>query len=291
MGRRLLIGAVVVAVFVLGSIYAWRIAFIDGTELLFDSGWWLIVLAPLAGVLAAGLTRRTEPAIEGDRVLRHDGPAMLEHWTHGIGTLVLLVTGFALGAFFIPSLLTQRQVWAAMNVHFVAVVVFLFGTFYYGANAFLSGERFREHLPTKNAFKFTVQHYGRLLGNKRYAMPPEEKYFESEKLAFLLALASTGLIVVTGLVKVAAHVLDLPGWLMLVVTPTHDVAMVAMTVFFAAHVLFAAILPMGWPMLRSMFTGYVPLDYAKSEHAGWVEEIESHDGEPIPLRARKHPAA
>ena len=280
MGRRLLIAVIIVAAFILGVIYAWRITFIDGTELLFDSGWWLVLLAPLAGILAAGLTRRTDPVIEGDRVLRHDGPAMLEHWTHGVGTLVLLVTGFALGAFFIPSLLTQRQVWAAMNVHFVAVVAFLFGTFYYGTNAFLSGERFRQHLPTKNAFKFTVQHYGRLLGNKRYAMPPEEKYFESEKVAFLLALASTGLIVVTGLVKVAAHVFDVPGWVMFVVTPTHDVAMVAMAVFFVAHVLFAAILPMGWPMLRSMFTGYLPLDNAKTEHAGWVADLEANKPAP-----------
>jgi len=280
MGRRLLIAVIIVAAFILGVIYAWRITFIDGTELLFDSGWWLVLLAPLAGILAAGLTRRTDPVIEGDRVLRHDGPAMLEHWTHGVGTLVLLVTGFALGAFFIPSLLTQRQVWAAMNVHFVAVVVFLFGTFYYGANAFMSGERFREHLPTKNAFKFTVQHYGRLLGNKKYDMPPEEKYFESEKLAFLLALASTGLIIVTGLIKVAAHVFDVPGWVMFVVTPTHDVAMVAMAVFFVAHVLFAAILPMGWPMLRSMFTGYLPLDNAKTEHAGWVADLEANKPAP-----------
>ena len=280
MGRRLLIAVIIVAAFFLGVIYAWRIAFIDGTELLFDSGWWLVLLAPLAGILAAGLTRRTDPVIEGDRVLRHDGPAMLEHWTHGVGTLVLLVTGFALGAFFIPSLLTQRQVWAAMNVHFVAVVVFLFGTFYYGANAFMSGERFREHLPTKNAFKFTVQHYGRLLGNKKYDMPPEEKYFESEKLAFLLALASTGLIIVTGLIKVAAHVFDVPVWVMFVVTPTHDVAMVAMAVFFVAHVLFAAILPMGWPMLRSMFTGYLPLDNAKTEHAGWVADLEANKPAP-----------
>jgi formate dehydrogenase subunit gamma len=291
MGRRLLIGAVIAAAFVLGSVYAWRIAFIDGTELLFDSGWWLVLLAPFLGILAAGLTRRTDPVIEGDRVLRHDGPAMLEHWTHGIGTLVLLVSGIALGAFFIPTLLQQQQVWAMMNVHFVAVVVFLFGTFYYGANAFLSGKRFSEHLPTKNAFKFTVQHYGRLLGNKKYDMPPEEKYFESEKLAFLLALASTGLIIVTGLIKVAAHVFNVPGWVMLVVTPTHDVAMVAMAVFFVAHVLFGAILPMGWPMLRSMFTGYIPLDNAKTEHAGWVEQIESDSKESVPAKATERPAA
>jgi formate dehydrogenase subunit gamma len=273
MGKRLLIGAVAVAAFVLGMVYAWRIAFVDGTELLFDSAWWLVLLAPLLGVLAAGLTRRTDPVIEGDRVLRHDGPAILEHWAHGIGTVVLLVTGLALGAFFIPSLLSQKQVWAAMNVHFVAVVVFLFGTFYYGANAFLSRKRFREHLPTANAFKFTVQHYGRLLGNKKYDMPPEDKYFESERMAFLLAVASTALIVVTGLLKVAAHVFDMPGWIMAITTPAHDVAMVAMAGFFLAHVLFAAVLPMGWPMLRSMFTGYVTVEHAKAEHAGWYREL------------------
>jgi formate dehydrogenase subunit gamma len=291
MGRRLLIGAIAAVAFVLGMVYAWRIAFADGTELLFDSGWWLVLLAPFLGVLAAGLTRRTAPVVEGDRVLRHDGPAMLEHWTHGIGTLVLLVTGIALGAFFIPSLLSQQQVWAAMNVHFIAVVVFLFGTFYYGANAFLSRKRFREHLPTKNAFKFTVEHYGHLLGNKKYDMPPEEKYFESEKIAYLLALGSTALVIVTGLLKVAAHVFDVPVWIMGVATPTHDVAMVAMGLFFVAHVLFGAILPMGWPMLRSMFTGYVPLDYAKSEHAGWLEEIGSDGDESIPIKTTERPAA
>jgi len=291
MGKRLLIGAIAAVGFVLGMVYAWRIAFVDGTELLFDSGWWLVLVAPFLGVLTAGLTRRTNPVVEGDRVLRHDGPAILEHWAHGIGTLVLLVTGLALGAFFIPSLLSQRQMWAAMNVHFVAVVVFLFGTFYYGANTLLSRNRFREHLPTKNAFKFTVQHYGRLLGNKKYDMPPEQKYFESEKIAYLLALVSTALVVVTGLLKVAAHIFDVPAWIMGVATPTHDIAMVAMGLFFLAHVLFAAILPMGWPMLRSMFTGYVPLDYAKSEHAGWLEEIGSDGDESIPIKTTERPAA
>jgi formate dehydrogenase subunit gamma len=280
MSRRLLIGAAIAVASILGMVYAWRIAFIDGTELLFDSGWWLVLLAPFVGVLVAGLTRRTDPVIEGGRVLRHDGPAILEHWTHGIGTLVLLVTGLALGAFFIPSFLSQRQVWAAMNVHFVAVVVFLFGTFYYGANAIVSRKRFREHLPTANAFKFTVQHYGRLLGNKSYAMPPEEKYFESERIAFLLALASTALIVITGLLKVAAHLFDVPASVMAVATPTHDIAMVAMAAFFLAHVLFAAILPMGWPMLRSMFTGYMTTEQVQKEHAGWYRRLTDSGNAP-----------
>jgi len=273
MGRRLLIGAGIAAAFVLGMVYAWRIAFVDGTELLFNSGWWLVLLAPFAGALAAGLTRRKDPVIEGDRVLRHDGAAILEHWTHGIGTAVLIVTGLALGALFIPSFLAKQQVWAAMNVHFVAVVMFLFGTFYYGVNTLLSWKRFREHLPTADAIKFTVQHYGRLLGNKKYEMPPEDKYFESEKMAYLLALVATATVIITGLLKAAAHVVSIPGGVMGAATLVHDVATLGMLAFFLAHVLFAAILPMAWPMLRSMFTGYVTVEHAKAEHAGWYRRL------------------
>ena len=273
MGRRLLIGVVIAMAFVLGVVYAWRIAFVDGAELLFNSGWWLVLLAPFAGVLAAAFTRRQDPVIEGDRVLRHDGPAILEHWTHGIGTAALLVTGLALGALFIPSFLSKQQVWAAMNVHFVAVILFLFGTFYYGANTLLSWNRFREHLPTANALQFTVQHYGRLLGNKKYEMPPEDKYFESEKMAYVFALVATVTIVVTGLLKAAVHVVSIPGVIMGPTTVLHDIATLGLLAFFLAHVLFAAILPMGWPMLRSMFTGYVSVEHAKAEHAGWYGRL------------------
>ena len=272
MGRRLLIAVIIVAAFILGVVYAWRIAFVDGAALLFNSGWWLVLLAPFAGMFAAGFTKRQDPRVEGDKVLRHDGAAMLEHWTHGIGTAVLLVTGLALGALFIPSLLSRQQVWAAMNIHFVAVVVFLFGTFYYGANTLLSRNRFREHLPTGNAFKYTVQHYGRLLGNKKYDMPPEDKYFESERMAYLLALVATAAIIVTGLLKAAAHVVSIPGAVMGPATLLHDIAALGLLVFFLAHVV-VVLLPMSWPMLRSMFTGYVPLEHAKAEHAGWYRRL------------------
>jgi len=247
-------------------------------ELLFDSAGWLVWLAPFLGVLAAGLTRRRDPVVEGDRVLRHDRAAIVEHWTHGLGTAVLLVSGLLLGFLFVPTVLGNgTPVWTAMNVHFFAVLVFLFGTFYYGANTLLAMKRFREHLPTKDAINFTKRHYGLLLGFKKLTMPPERKYFESEKMAYLLALASTVTIILTGLLKVAAHSLNIPGWVMAIATPAHDVATVAMLAFFIAHVFFAAILPMSWPVLRSMFTGYVTLEHAKHEHAGWLEQLGYKD--------------
>lgn len=272
--RRALVAVAFAVAFALGIAYAFRVAAVEGSALLFDKGWWLVALAPFAGVFAAGLTKRRDPVVEGDKVLRHDGPAILEHWTHGIGTLVLLVSGISLGFLFVPGLVGSGvPTWTAMNVHFVAVVVFLFGTFYYGANTVLSWKRFGEHLPTKNAFKFTVQHYGHLLGVKKYEMPPEDKYFESEKMAYLLALVTTITVIVTGLFKAAAHVLDLPGGLMGVVTPIHDIATVGLLAFFLAHVFFVAILPNSWPVLRSMFTGYITKEQAQKEHAGWYGRL------------------
>lgn len=262
-----------------------------GSELLFDSTTWLVWLAPCLGVFAAGLTRRRDPVVIGDRVLRHDPAAIIEHWTHGVGTAVLLVSGMLLGFLFVPAVLGGGQpVWTAMNVHFVAAVLFLFGTFYYGANTLLAVNRFKEHLPTKDAIDFTKRHYGLLLGFKRFTFPPERKYFESEKMAYVMALASTVTIIITGMIKVAAHAIGVPAGVMAVVTPAHDIATVIMLAFFVAHVFFAAILPASWPVLISMFTGYVSLDHAKHEHQGWLADL-GYEGEPEPARNSIDPAA
>jgi len=249
-------------------------------DLFFNSLTWVVWLAPFAGILAAGVTKRQDPRIEGDRVLRHDTAAIVEHWTHGLATAVLLVSGIALGLRFmsVPALVSAGSpLSVAMNVHFVAVVVFLFGTFYYGTNTLLALNRLKEHLPTGDAIEYTKRHYGLLLGFKKFTMPPERKYFESEKMAYLMAAATTITIIVTGLLKVLAHSLNVPAGVMSIVTPAHDLATIVMVAFIVPHIFFAAVLPSSWPILRSMFTGHVSLDYAKHEHAGWVAELEGSD--------------
>ncbi len=242
---------------------------------MFNSLAWLVWLAPFAGILAAGVTRRTDPRIEGDSVLRHDMAARVEHWATAISAVLLLLTGISLGVLFVPALLGPGvPIWTALNLHFAAVVMFLFGTFYYATNTVLSPKRLAEHLPTGDAVEYTKRHYGLLLGFKKFTMPPERKYFESEKMAYLMAAAATITIIITGLVKVAAHSMSVPGQLMAVVTPTHDIATVVMLAFIVPHIFFAAILPASWPILRSMFTGRVSLGYAQHEHAGWLAELE-----------------
>lgn len=237
---------------------------------------WLVWVAPLVGIFAAGVTQRRDPVIEGDQVLRHDGAARITHWSHALGTTVLLVTGIALGGKYLPTLVGSGQpVATMMNVHFVAVVFFLFGTFYYAANAVLAPQRYKEHLPGKDAVGVSMRHFSAMFGNKADA-PAEAKYLESEKIAYVLAGVVTITIIITGLLKVAAHAMGVPAALLALATPLHDIATFVMIVFYVPHILFAAILPMGWPLLKSMLTGYVGLDYAKHEHSAWVAELESH---------------
>jgi len=234
-----------------------------GEQLLFDSTTWIVWAAPFMGILAAGLSRRRDPSIRDGKVLRHDGPA----------TSVLLVSGVMLGFLFVPRMVSGQAgaaVW--FDVHFYAVAVFLFGTFYYAANTVLSG-RLKEHLPHSIAgsLKDAVAHYKAVFTKSEF--PGEGKYFASEHLTYPIAVVGSALMIVTGLFKVAAHAWDLSAGLMGVMTFTHDLTTVVMAVFFVAHVVMGAVVPWSWPVLRSMFTGYVTEEYVKSHHAGWYREL------------------
>jgi len=56
--KRALVAVAFAVAFGLGIAYAFRVAAVQGSELVFDSAWWSVLLAPFAGVLAAGLTKR-----------------------------------------------------------------------------------------------------------------------------------------------------------------------------------------------------------------------------------------
>ena len=245
----------------------------------FDQAPWLVALAPFLGLLLSAFTKRTDPFLVGDRVFRHDAPARISHWAHAAGTTVCLVSGIILGLRFTPAFVDDGPaaiVW--QNVHFVAAVVFLFGTFYYLGNTIVSRWRLREHLPTKNVVSYTVRHYSLLVGIKKFTMPPEDKYFESEKAAYVMAVVTAVLLVVSGLFKAAAHVfLALPDGLMNVMFWIHDIAAALMLVFLAAHVFFAVIAPFSWKTFPSMFTGWM-LSEAEKEHRGWLDRLQrEHD--------------
>ncbi len=242
----------------------------------FDQAPWLVALAPFLGLFLSAFTKRTDPFLAGNRVFRHDAPARLSHWTHALGTTVCLVSGIILGLRFTPAFVDDGPaaiIW--QNAHFVAAVVFLFGTFYYLGNTIISKWRLREHLPTKNVVSYTIRHYSLLVGIKKFTMPPEDKYFESERAAYVMAVVTAVLLIVSGLFKAAAHVfLTLPEPLMNVMFWIHDIAAALMLVVLVAHVFFAVIAPFSWITFPSMLTGWMPREEAEKEHQGWLERLE-----------------
>lgn len=275
--RKALIAILITVATVLAVVFGVRDGQVLDKDLWFDAYWEYLLLAPMLGLLCVGLTHREDPKLVGDQVLRHDNASILEHWTHGFGTFVLLVTGICIGFFFIPNLLDNAGTHSAMNVHFVGAVLFLFGTFYYLGNAICDGKRTAQHLPDKNVIKYSIAHYGTLLGLRKGELPAEGKYFESERAAYILAVACTIVMIVTGVFKALAHVLVIPGTIMGPMTCLHDIAAIAMALFFIAHVFFAAIAPGTGPIRKSMFTGFMSLDQVKKEHGGWYQELMSED--------------
>ncbi len=244
--------------------------------LMFDKFPFLLLAAPFLGLLCSGLVKRHDPEIRGDRVLRHDAPARIAHWTHGIGTAALIVSGVVLGTRLTASFVAAGEPAAFwFDAHYVFAAIFLFGTFFWMGNTLVSPHRFREHLPTKKCVSSTINHYGSLLGFKKCTYPREEKYFESERIAFLMALGGGALMAITGIVKVLAHVVSMPEQVMTVATWAHDIGAAIMLLFLLAHVFFGALIPVAWKTVPSMIFGSVSLEHARHEHAAWIEELEA----------------
>jgi formate dehydrogenase subunit gamma len=240
---------------------------------LFDKMPWMIPLAAFIGILSAGLCHRTDPYIKGNRVLRHDSAAILSHWSHAIGCVLLLVTGFGLGFFFIPRLIpgVTAAAWL-MNLHFVSALLFIFGGFFWATNMVISPARLIEHLPDSNSLREMVTHYAHLFKLTKTEVRPG-KYHGSERLAFVPIVLMTFVIIVSGFFKVAARVVDLPTDLMTGMTFIHDISTVIMLLLLVAHVVLGALVPWSWPLLGSMIRGHVSLDYAKKDHAAWIEQL------------------
>ncbi|MDI6871115.1 MAG: cytochrome b/b6 domain-containing protein [Bacillota bacterium] len=297
MARRLSIVVVLAAVlgvgvylaFALSQLYLFRPGF-GGSytyHLLFKSAPWAVLAAAALGVFfGASVEGRREPEIRHGKVLRHDEVAFLEHWSHAVSTLLLLGTGIYLGFLFFPRLVhTPQATGFVFNLHYVGVVVFLFSVFYHLTEAWLSG-RIGEHLPEPGDFKAAIAHYAAKLSGRKE--PPEGKYLASERLSYVGWIVGVGMMVVTGAIKVSAHVWSLPSAFMGGVTFLHDLFALLMLVMLLVHVVASSVVPWSWPLFRSMLTGYVPEEYVQKHHAKWYAELKEGRrgkepaGKPVP---------
>lgn len=245
-------------------------------DLLFSSAAWAVPAAALLGIVAGVLKGRSAaPTILGQRVRRHDAGTFMEHWTVTLATLALIVTGVLLGNVINARVIENVEaVGLSMNLHFVGAIALLFAVFHHFAYYMVREERW-DIFPARGDVAKAVAHFSAMIGRGRE--PREAKYMASAKLAYLVWGTLLVAVSLTGAVKVAAHVwTDLSPDLMRVTTWLHDVVGLLIVLMLLVH-LVIVLLPMSWPLLRSMFTGFVPVEYVKAHHADWYRDLEKEE--------------
>lgn len=246
-------------------------------QLLFNTKTMAIPVALLLGIFLGTLvgdSQETTKILNG-KIERHTELMFIQHWSHALGTVILIFSGIALGTLFIPrSLNSIVKVGFALNLHFVGILFFFFGASFYVTKGLFTGE-INHMLPRKGDLRGAIGHYEAMLFGGE--APQEEKFLAVERIIFPFWIFGVSGITLSGAVKVIAHIWSMPGLFMSVITFLHGFFAIYMALLLVGHVFAAAILPASWPLIRSMVTGYVTEEYVKHHHVMWYNEIQAEN--------------
>lgn len=207
------------------------------------------------------------------RVLRYTRPERLVHWLGASSVLILLLTGLLL-------------LWAPMGalaaggysrlLHRLGALLFLAAPALYAA---LNRAHLRRLLT--EPFRFDRDDLRWLLMAPRYflghakAMPPQGRINAGQKLHHAGTFLAFVVVTISGFALwFGKAALGAEG--MAVAAMLHDLSMLAVTVLMIGHVYFTLV----YGALPAMTTGYVSEEYARLEHAKWLEELRAATPEP-----------
>ena len=222
------------------------------------------------GAIRAKLKGRE--TIEDGEVVRHGAGSFLEHWGTALGISVLTASAFLMGFLVFPSQVnTTAEALFPLNLHFVGVVITLFGGFFF-AGDFLVSRNYSVLIPTPQ--DIIGGFFGKyFLGRKYYN---EGKYFGSVKSAFLLFAVVGAGVLTTGAIKLAGHVWPIQASVLATTSYLHDIFGLLVMLMVITHLLFLFALKAPWTTIKSWFTGKVPEEFAKEEHPVWYEELKKN---------------
>jgi copper ion binding protein len=213
-------------------------------------------------------------------IIRHSPVELIEHWVLAISGLLLVFSGFGELPMYKRFMVTQIPGlgWAGdffinLKIHYLAGIVFVsvmvFHAFYHG------WLRHQGLLPKKGDLKASIKTILAMFGFGQE--PKSHKYLPEQRLAYAY-LGGVGLILVlTGVVKVLKNLpgVHLSPALITSMTLTHTFATIFFLLGVLAH-LAALIFKVNRPLVKSVFTGEVNLDYIRDRHTHWYEELVKH---------------
>lgn len=213
-----------------------------------------------------------------EKIIRHSPLVRLVHWSIVISTFTLIITGmFQLPLarrYFIdqiPGLAWSGDYSATVLIHYLAATVLLMAVSVHVVYHLIRKEY--NLIPKKGDLKESYLIIKAMVGLGEE--PKSDKYLAEQRLAYLYMALSFFLIIVTGVIKV---IKNLPtvffsdttlNW----VTNIHNLATFMIIFGIIAH-LAAFVFKANRPLVPSMFTGKVDLEYIKSRHSIWYEKMQ-----------------
>lgn len=204
-------------------------------------------------------------------VVRYRKRAMIEHWLIVVCSLLLGITGiFLFVSWFGPAAIGGYS----RVIHRIAAVGFVtIPLLYMVLNPRSSWEWIKE------AFTWNKDDLGWLRAAPTYyfgtdiiPMPPQDRSNTGQKLWMLFAILTGIIFVVSGGLMWFAKSYVPTGVFQWAVY-AHDVAFIAAGAMLLVHIILGSVHPRFSEAFRSMITGKVSVDYAKSHHGKWYDRI------------------
>ncbi len=237
---------------------------------------WALVGVAVAGFVfgAARALLKKKSEIQRDVVTRHGIGSFISHWFTAFGIFAAIASGLLMGMYFGfwaigPFASTPGAVVSPINLHYFAVVLTLFGAFFFVGD-YIFSRNFSLLIP--NLQDVTKGFIGKYFLRRPWTR--EDKYLSSQKSAFVPYILIGLIVLITGAIKVAAHIWPLKssfwGW----ATIAHDYFAAFMILYTIVHV--ALVVFLGhWPAFWSWFTGTMKTHEVEHEHAVWYEDLQT----------------
>ncbi len=216
-----------------------------------------------------------------NRIKRHSKLELLEHWSIAISGIVLLFTGLGCLPLYkryyitdLPGFGWTGDFYNVTVVHYIASIVFLSAVIFHIVYHGLRGDF--SLLPKKGDISKSIKVLAAMIGLGKE--PPSEKYLPEQRIAYVGIGFIIILLTVTGVIKVLKNL----EWIVLspsiesINTLIHTLSGFIFMLAVIVHVGTVVLFKSNWPLLRSMFTGYVDEDYAKHRHSLWYEKIKKN---------------
>jgi formate dehydrogenase gamma subunit len=213
------------------------------------------------------------------KIKRHNSAVRFTHWVTALSIFALLFSGFGQMPIYkryfvdqLPGLGWSSNFYITLNIHYVAAFILIFVSFYYVA--YLLTSKNLEILPRRGDFKESIQIFASMVGLAKE--PENDKYLAEQRLAFSVTALSVFFLIVTGSLKVWKN---FPGvylapetvfWL----AQIHNLFTVILFLSIIVHLL-AFLIKANRPLVPSMFTGKIDMEYVRKRHSKWWEKLNS----------------